>query len=193
MRPLALLIAVLSLAGCSLTDDDDDEGSSVTGQELAQLVLQPGDLGIALVRFDEGPQGIAESGNATRFGRAEGWKARYRRTGTTATRGPLVVASLVDLFESSEGAGDHLEALRAERTSPESGWQAAEDPGLGDESYALTLVQGTGGQAVRSFFVAWRQRELTGSVDANGFDRGMTLADVVSLARKQALRMEEEA
>jgi hypothetical protein len=46
---------------------------------------------------------------------------------------------------------------------------------------------------VRSFFVAWRAGELTGSVDANGFDRRFTLADVVSLAEKQASRMADAA
>lgn len=190
MRPLALLVAVLLLSGCSLTEDDG--GPNVTAQELEQVVLQPEDLGRGFFRFDEGRQRLAETGgDATRFGRVEGWNARYRRTGTNASRGPLVVASLVDLFESSEGAGDHLQGLRAERASLESGWQPAEDPELGDESYALTLVQGTGARAVRSFFVAWRQGELTGSVDANGFERRLALADAVSLARKQARRMED--
>jgi hypothetical protein len=192
MRSLALLVAVALLAGCSLTGDDG--GSDVGAQELGQLVLQPEDLGRAFLRFDEGRQGIAEtSAEAVRLGRVEGWKARYRRTGAVPARGPLVVASLVDLFESSEGAGDHLESLRAERASPESGWQPVQDPELGDESYALTLVQGTGGRAVRSFFVAWRAGGLTGSVDANGFDRRFTLADVVSLAEKQASRMADAA
>ncbi len=192
MRSLGLLVAIALLAGCSLTGDDG--GSDVTAQELGQLVLQPEDLGPAFLSFDEGPQGIAEtSAEAVRLGRVEGWKARFRRTDTTPAPGPLVVASLVDLFESSEGAGDHLEALRAERTSPESGWQPVQDPDLGEESYALTLVQGTGGQAVRSFFVAWRAGELTGSVDANGFERRFTLADAVSLARKQANRMKDAA
>ncbi len=191
MRPLALLVAVLLLGGCSLTEDDG--GSTVSAEELERLVLQPEDVGRGFVRFDEGRQGIADTGgDPAQFGRMEGWKARYR-AGTNATRGPLVVASLADLFESSDGAADHLEALRAERTSPESGWQPAEDPGLGDESYALTLVQGTGPRAVRSYVVAWRRGELTGSVDVNGFERGLTLDDAVALAQKQARRMDEAA
>ena len=161
--------------------------------ELEQLVLQPADVGSGFVQFDEGRQGIADTGgDPAQFDRVEGWKARYRAD-TNAIRGPLVIASLVDLFESSDGADDDLEALREERISPESGWQPAEDPGLGDESFALTLVQGIGARAVRSYLVAWRRGELTGSVDVNGFERGLTLDDAVALAQKQARRMDEAA
>jgi hypothetical protein len=183
-RPLVLVLSLV-LAGCSLTGDD---ASSVSQDDLGQLVVQPEDLPSAFVRFDEGRQSLAESGgNPTRFGRVDGWKARYRRDGTTATRGPLVVASLVDLFESSGGASDHLEALRAERTSAEAGWKPVEGADLGDESVALTVEQG----GVRSYVVAWRDGEVTVSVDVNGFDGKLTLADALALAEKQARRISD--
>ena len=187
MRALALFVAALVLAGCSLTGDDG--GSSVTPERLKDLVLQPADLPSAFFRFDEGRQGAVETGGQPeRFGREGGWKARYRRAGTVATEGPLVVASLVDLFQSADGAEEELAAVRAARPVQGPGWKPVEAPKLGDEAIALTTDQGTGRNRIRFFFVAWRDDDVTASVEANGF-AGLALEDVVALAQKQARRI----
>jgi hypothetical protein len=187
MRALVLFLATLFLAGCSLTGDDG--GSSVPPERLKDLVLQPSDLSSAFFRFDEGRQGAAEAGGQPgRFGREGGWKARYRRAGTAQTRGPLVVASLVDLYQAADGAEEELAAVRAARTA-EGGWKAVEAPDLGDEAFALTTEQGIGASRIRFFYVAWRDADLTASVEANGFSGGLVLEDVVALARKQARRI----
>ena len=187
MRALAFSFAALLLAGCSLTGDDG--GSSVTPEHLKDLVLQPADLPRAFFRFDEGREGAVETGGKPeRFGREEGWKARYRRTGTAETKGPLVVASLVDLFQSADGAEDELAAVRAARTVQGLGWKPVEAPKLGDEAVALTTDQGTGRNRIRFFFVAWRDDDVTASVEANGF-AGLALEDVAALAQKQARRI----
>lgn len=186
MRRAALILLVLSLTGCVFGDD----GGIATG-ELQQLVLQPEDLTRQFLRFDEGrqtrtdlPQG--RRADPARFGRHEGWKARYRQS-----RGALVIVSTADLFESSGGAEDDLEAARADVTEDELGWQAIDEPGLGDESFAATLVQGGAGTRVRYYQVVWREANVTASLNVNGFDGRLALADVLELARKQERRISD--
>lgn len=187
----ALLVFVLLLAGCSL---GGDEGGSVERTKLASLVLQPEDLPPVFDRFDEGRQVMADSpggsrADPARFGRQDGWKSRYRRSGTARTEGPLVVESRADLFDSSDGAKDELDAARQDLEDGELDWQPIDEPGLGDESFAATLVQGGGTSGVRFYQVFWRQGNVTASLNVNGFEGRLALAEALELARKQEGRI----
>ena len=197
MRALALLTAGLILAGCS-AGGDGDEKATVEPNELPRAVLQPDDLSRVFLRFDEGRQGIADvqgqrRKGIDRFGRLGGWKARYRRPGTNETRGPLVVSSLVDAFDTTGGAEDEWQALQDDLADGDVPWSQADSPALGDESLARTLVQGAGATRVAFFLVAWREDNAVASVEANGFAGKLALADAVALARKQAARLSAAA
>ena len=193
LRPLALLL-VVAAAGCSFGGDD----GPIRASELSQLVLQPEDLPKAFLRFDEGRQvGVDSPGgrraDPERYGRIDGWKARYRRAGSQETPGPLVIESRADVFDSSGGAKDDLDAARADLRESELGWQPIDEPGLGDESFAVTLVQSVTGGDVRYYQVLWRDGNATASLNVNGFDPGLALGDTLELARKQERRMSEAA
>jgi hypothetical protein len=184
----ALVALTMTFAGCSGSDGHDSEPA---GEELRRLVLQPEDLPDVFVRFDEGRldrldfrPGPRQS--RTRFGRRDGWKARYRRSGDRQTSGPLVVNSQVDFFANEDGAEQDLEAYQAEL---EPAWSKLPAPTLGDRAFAMTLRQGTGRFAVRHFTVAWREGRSTASVWVNGFEGKVLLGDTVALARKQQARL----
>lgn len=187
MRRVAVLVAVLAAAGCMGGDEP-----TLGANELARIVLQPGDLPSPgdWVRFDEGRQGTAdqpagERADPARFGRLQGWKARYRRTGArAATKGPLVVESRADVFEGEGGARDELAAHRADLGE---GWRAVDDPAVGEEALAASLVQGN----VSFYVIAWRLDNATASISVNGFE--VSLADALTLARKQQGRIERAA
>jgi hypothetical protein len=196
VRPALLLLAILGLAGCSLAEDGG--GTSLKVAELEKLVLQPEDLPRSFVRFDEGRQITADLPGGTRadparFGRRDGWKARYRRGGTIQTTGPLVIESKADLFGSGEGAEDEFEAARADADETEPEWQPIGEPGLGDESFAATLLEGTETSGVRFYQVVWREGNAVASLNVNGFARGLTLEDALELARTQERRIEDVA
>jgi hypothetical protein len=162
--------------------------------ELSGLVLQPDDLPPVFDRFDEGRQVAADSpggsrADADRFGRRAGWKARYRRPGTPQTAGPLVVESRADLFDSSDGAKDELDAAREDLEGGELDWQPIGEPGLGDESFAATLVQAGGTSGVRFYQVFWREANVTASLSLNGFEGRFAFAEALELARKQEGRI----
>lgn len=178
---------MLALAGCSFGGDDN---ASVELAELRGTVLQPADLPPAFIRFDEGRQVMADNPGGSRadperFGRRDGWKARYRRPGTQQTPGPLVIESRVDLFDSSGGADDDLEAARGDLEEGELEWQPIDEPGLGDESFAATLLDG----AVRHYRVYWRQDNVMAFLNVNGFEGRLALEEVLELARKQEARL----
>ncbi len=190
---LLLLSAVL--VGCSLGGDK----ASISRNELEHLVLQPQDVPLIFVRFDHGRQARADApggrrADGSRFGRIEGWKARYRRSGTPTTAGPLVIESRADLFESADGAKDDLEAARADLGSAESAsaWKPIDEPGLGDESFAATSVQ-QGATGVRYYDVYWRDGNAIATLRVNGFEGKLALADVLALARKQQERISRAA
>jgi hypothetical protein len=196
VRRAVLFLAILGLAGCSLTGDDG--GASIGVAELEKLVLQPEDLPRSFVRFDEGRQIAADlpegaRSDPARFGRLDGWKARYRRAGTLQTTGPLVIESKADLFDSGEGAEDDFEAARADTDESEPEWQPIGEPGLGDESFAATLLQGTETSGVRFYQVVWREDNAVASLNVNGFARGLALEDALELARAQEKRIETVA
>ena len=181
------------LAGCSFGGGGN---ATIELDELPRTVLQPEDLPPVFSRFDEGRQVLADNpgGNRNdrdRFGRRDGWKARYHRSGTPQTAGPLVVESRVDLFESSSGAKDDLQAARDDLTEDELEWQPIDEPGLGDESFAATVVQPGLGEGVRHYHVYWRSDNVTAFINVNGFEGRLALEEVLELARKQDARISE--
>jgi hypothetical protein len=181
-RAVSLLLLALAMCGCGFGGDDD----SISRQELPKLVLRQSDLPRVFVAFDQGRQSITDlpgghRGDPMRFGREDGWKARYRRSGTEQTKGPLVVESRADLFSSADGAKDDLDAAREDLGEDELDWQPIDEPGLGDESFAATLVQG----GVRFYRVVWRDANVTASLSANGFEPRLALGEVLALARAQ--------
>ena len=194
LAPL-LAIAAVAVAGCAGSGGSGDEPSVPAGK-LSQAVLQPDDLPSVFTRFDAGrlvgsdlhpgPRGALD-----RFDREGGWKARYKRAGSSATAGPLVVQSLVDGFASGGGARDDLDAYEQEfRQAVSSSRGSAElidAPRVGDESVAYLRVQ-EGEPATRFYTLAWRYGNVTASVAADGF-AGLTTGQVVRLARKQQARI----
>lgn len=190
----AALAAASSLAGCG------DSKPTIPETALRSLVLQPTDLPDVFVRFDHGPLRFAdlEPGRGLeRFGRKGGWKARYRRPGSFDTRGPLVVESLVDLFDSSAGAAKDLAAYRADFSAAARGvgvtGRLLPPPALGDEAYAVTYRRRGATRDVRFVQVGWRTANVTASLTVNGFVGGLSTADVLALARKQQRRIERAA
>jgi hypothetical protein len=187
-----LFALVLGLAGCSLTGEDG--GAAIEGNVLSVLVLQPDDLGRDYVRFDEGRQVRAdrpEGFEPDRFGRKDGWKARYRRPPSAGTRGPLVIESRVDLFDSASGAEDEFDAVReeVEETGLRSGGEVVEPPRLGDEAFVVTYGPG----AVQYFTILWREENATAMLNVNGLQGRVVLAQVLRLARKQQARLAKAA
>jgi hypothetical protein len=182
----AALLLVALFTGCGLGEED----ASIERSELGDLVLQPGDLPRVFVRFEDGRQISADSpggrrADPSRFDRIDGWKARYHRHGTAQTEGPVVVESRADLFASADGAEEDLQAARADLEDAESSWKPIGEPGLGDESFAATSVGGS----VRYFVVFWREDNATATLNVNGFDGKLALAEVLELARKQERRL----
>jgi len=197
VRRLLWLALPLLAAGCALGGDDG--ASTIDPSELKNFVLQQKDLPRVFLRFDEGRQIGADLPSGTRsdprrFGRVEGWKARYRRAGSPQTRGPLVIESRVDLFKPKGGAEDELDEARKEYEDGEVGWKAVGGgPELGDESLVLTLLQGNPGAGVRYYLILWRDGSLTASLLTNGFAGKLTLEQSAELARKQARRISTAA
>jgi hypothetical protein len=186
---VALTLLLLAVAGCSLGGDE----ASIAQGELEQLVLQPGDLPRTYLRFDEGRQIGADApegarADPARFGRREGWKARYR-----GPAGTPVIESKADLFDSAEGAEEDLDAARTDLDEGDVQWSPIDEPGLGDESFAATFLQGTETNGVRFYQVVWREDNVTASLVVNGFERRLSLEDVLELARKQERRLSAAA
>jgi hypothetical protein len=191
LRPaLALIVLAALLAGCSGGDED-----AIAESELPRLVLQPSDLSTTWTRFDEGEQITADAppgrrADPTRFGRRDGWKARYRRPGSRATPGPLVIDSRVDLFADAEGAKRDFEELEAElNASLGRTTRRLDAPEIGDEALAATASQGP----VRYYSIAWRQQNVVAALLVNGFAVSLSFDHALRLARKQERRIEAAA
>jgi hypothetical protein len=185
------LACVLVLAACG------SGSSKISADQLKSLVLREGDLSASFQSFAEGPTASLDTqgtprANPQRFGRNGGWVVRFNRPGTAATKGPLVVVSTVDVFDGVQGAKDDLAAYRAQfdRQIAQQGGSATPVTvrGLGDEAAGVTSVQ-AGGASVRFFTIAWRERNATASVTANGFGRRIDMADVLRLARVQERKL----
>jgi hypothetical protein len=200
MPRLAVLVCLSLLAPCG--GGDGGERDAVERNELEHVVLQPADVPAVFERFDAGrllrtdQPGAGERADPARSGRQEGWKARYKRSGTQETRGPLVIESRVDLFDDEGGAEQELAAHREELergVSRETAAESLEDPALGDEAFAVTFLQPGAMRDVRFYMVVWREANVTAGVLVNGFEGKLTLDQTLDLARKQQLRIARAA
>lgn len=191
MRPSWFaLVCVLLLAlpaGCM-----GDQGSKVDAGTLPSLVLQPADVGERFVRFAEGRIVRPDfqpgpRGEPTRFGRVDGWKARYRLAGARGGIGPLVVVSMVDVFDREDGAERDIDAYREEfeltRATAVGVARTLDVPAIGEETFGTSLEQA----GVFYYTIAWRFGNVTASVLAQGFE--LSMDDAVALARKQQQRI----
>jgi hypothetical protein len=196
VRRIALLVPIsLILAACG------GGGAAIPKEALGKLVLAPRDVP-ALRVFDAGRQvtldnPVGPRRDPSRYGREGGWKARYRRPGTRATEGPLVVESRADLFSSSSGAKRDLRAYEDEFTqtiasAPRLRRRLAPPAGLGDEALAMRIRQ-PGAAAVEFFRIAWREHNATASVLVEGFEGKVAFADAVVLARRQEAHLRAAA
>lgn len=188
MLRVTLLVIALSLAAGGCMGDDD---SGYQAGDLERMVLLSEDLeGRGWTRFDWGPQARSDQPTGSRsdperFGREDGWKARYRRPGTRQTSGPLVVESRADVFDSPDGATSDFDAYGSELET--SGAPLEEVPDLGERAIVSTLTQGD----VRFFLVMWRDANAVAAINVNGFDGKLTREQTLELARKQQARMHE--
>jgi hypothetical protein len=197
-HPLGVFLGVvlaLPAAGCMGGDAGEPR---IREDDLRKLVLQPDDLPSRFTRFDFGELAVTDArpgprADELRFGRVGGWKARYRRSGTADTAGPLIVESRVDLFEDEDGAKQDLDAYAAELEQTVERFagpgRSLEPPKIGEGSAAMTLRQASAGGGVRFFTVAWRRAQLTASISLNGFEGKLTIDDAVMLARRQDRRL----
>ena len=187
--PLILVLALLA-AGCF--GGGGGGGSSVSAAQGDSLVLAQADVGDEFTQFDRGSQRLADLSpprdDPTRFDRKGGWKARFSRPGKPTTDGPLVISSLADLFGSGDGAEKDFELYK--QTLAEfvaTGGTEVGAPGLGDESQAVTYRQGLAPNDVRYYVIAWRDGNVTASLNLNGFK--LTREQALTLAEKQEQRI----
>lgn len=148
---------------------------------LTQKQLPPGFAPFYVgkqLRADQTPR----RSDPARSGREGGWIARFHRGGSPKTKGPLVLASRVDLFKGASGAKDDLALYEADFSNGPG--KPVDVNGLGEAAVGTTTVR-AGALAVRSYAIAWRRWNATAEIEANGFGNRLTLADVLALARKQ--------
>ena len=79
-----------------------------------------------------------------------------------------------------------MSEAREELDDSELDWQPIGEPGLGDESFASTVVRGT----VRSYRVIWRDGNVTAHLGVGG-RKGLAFADALALAEKQERRISD--
>jgi hypothetical protein len=158
-----LLVLAAVLGGCGVGEDD----AAVQRRDLPRTVLQQADMPSS---YRPVASGAAEPG---------GWFARYQ-----APNGRLV-ESRVDLFVSADDATDGLVDARQELAEGAREWQPIDEPGLGQESFAATDVQGR----VRSYLVVWRDANIRASVSLRGPEVTLPLSEVLALARAQEARI----
>jgi hypothetical protein len=199
-RASALFLLALLLGGCVVGDDE----KQIDRSAVSTLVLAPGDLSDVWVPFNSGRQVSADApagtrSNPERFGRVDGWIARFRRPGSQKSSGPLVIESRADLFESAGGAEDELSTARSEVGRAIGARPVAEplaDPAIGEEAFAATILQKSGGGGipdVRFYLISWRHQNVVASIFVNGFERKLTLAQALGLARAQERRIARAA
>jgi len=193
LRLLTLILLVAIAAGCGGGGGDDER--LLAESDLPQLVLRPADLTKDWTQFDGGRQlssdaPSGERADETRFDRQGGWKARYRRSGTPATQGPLVVVSLADLFAGASGAEQDFDAAvdALERDATSS--QPVEDlDELGDDA-RLLATGSSGPEELATVTIVWREQNVVAVVTANGFSGRLAPDDAIELAQKQQKRLE---
>lgn len=191
MRSWAIALACIALFAPLVGCMGDDE-RALEAATLPRLVLQPEDVGEAFAQFDQGRLGRADfqpgpRQDIGRFGRIDGWKARYRLAETGTPPGPLVIVSTVDLFDDGDGAEQDLDAYRREfehaRAAATSVGATLAVPTIGDETAGASLEQAD----VFYYTIAWSFENATASVLVQGFE--LSVDDAVALARKQQRRI----
>jgi hypothetical protein len=161
------LLFVLTLTACGF---GGSQGTIDPAQRDA-LVLQPDDL----------PRGYRRSTVDS-----QPLLVRYRWTGDDEAVGVLIVDSGAEVFSSSSGAEDALSAAREELDAAEPKWQPIGEPGLGDESFAATVLT-----HVRYYRVHWREANTSASLRIEGTEGELALEHVLELARKQERRISD--
>ena len=181
-----VLAAVIALSGCG------SSAKTIPSKKISQLVLQRADLPPGSAAFYVGPQLSADQtggrSDPKRFGRTGGWIGRYHRGGSPKTKGPLVVASRVDLFKDAGGAKRDFELYPAQLE--QAGAKQIDVGKLGDQAVGVRVV-GTGVVTVRNYAIAWRERNATAQLELNGFK--LTLPEALALAREQEARLRDAA
>jgi hypothetical protein len=196
LRRLLLALAVALIAAGCMGDDGGGGGGSVSASEGEALVLQQEDVGSDFTQFDRGEQRRVDftppRDDPSRFGREGGWKSRFSRTGTRETEGALVIASLADLFGSTDDAGEDFELYKTSLDQfVAAGGREQSVSGLGDEAYAVTYRQGVAPNLIHHYAIAWRDGAVTASVTANGYR--LTWPQALALARAQEERIRSAA
>ena len=162
------------------------------------LVLTSSDVGTGFTQFAKGEQVHADYSpprdKPDRFGRKDGFKARFGRPGSPTTEGPLVISSLADEFSSADGAHqDFLLYQQALALFASTNGRTLSAPGLGAESEAVTYRQGRPPNAIRYYVIAWRDGSRTASVNVNGFEGRLKWQQALDLARKQEKRISKSS
>ena len=140
----ASLWLVALLAGCSFSD----EKRTIDEARADQLVLQ---------REDVDPH--FRQTWVRNLGGRPGSEVLYRRSYSPTVPGPFRIRSRADVLRSADDADERLGAARDALGS--GAWQPIAEPGLGDESFAATVVQG----GVRRYDVAWRGGQCDRNVE----------------------------
>ena len=169
MRRVSLgLVALLS--GCTLAG----EKKTIDESRVDELVLQREDVG----------SGFRQTWirNLAGFPRSE---VQYRRRPSPAVNGPLRITSGAGVLRSEETADEALDSAREELERKEA-WQPIAEPGLGDESFAATVLQ----SGVRHYDVFWRAANVTASLNVTAAEDAVPFGDVLELARKQDERID---
>ncbi len=184
-RSKALVLAVAVAAGLSACGSSE---ATIPAKKLSKLVLQRTDLPRGFSAFYLGPQLSADQSgprsDPKRFGRTGGWIGRYNRGGTPKTKGPLVVASRVDLFKNAGGAKRDFALYPGQLKQP--GAKQVDVGKLGDQAVGVLLLR-SGPVTVRSYSIAWREQNATAELELNGFM--LTLPEALALAREQENRL----
>jgi hypothetical protein len=183
------VVLALGLAACGSSQP------TIGKQSLSKLVLREQDLGAPFSEFYSGRQASLDNqgtnrSDPERYGREGGWIARFRRSGTAATKGPLLVESRADLFRNAGGAKKDLLAYRALFASAAGAQRRViKLPKLGDDALGQTFVQ-PATKPLRFFQIAWRFENATAAVTVEGFDGKIQASAAIALARKQQHRLE---
>jgi len=190
-------VAATGLVACALviTACGGHTAQPLSDGQLQGLVLQSADLPRTLERFSfehelRSEQSPVLAGNSSRFGRQKGWVARYRRRGDPRLRGPLTVASTIEMFGRPAGASNYLDAveMRDQEVASTTGLKEVTVPAIGSTSHALESDRAPHG-SIRYVIVTWREGRFVGSVSASGYAELMAVRDVVMLARSQEKRV----
>jgi hypothetical protein len=165
------LVAVLT--GCTLAGEE----KTIDERRADELVLQREDVdpGFRQTWIRNLGRGRTRS------------EVQYRRRPSPARR-PLRITSAAEVLESGEAADAMLDAA-SEALRRKSAWQPIAEPGLGDESFAATVLQ----SGVRHYDVFWRAANVTASLSVTAAEDAVPLGDVLELARKQDERIDAAA